>query len=506
MFRVNLIPVDIGTTIRKKRVAIYARVSKRLDEQETSYELQVNELIKSVESNPGYELVSVFADKESGMKTKNRPAFNQMMNLARIGGLDMIITKSVSRFGRNAIEIPKIIRELRDLGVSVYFERENISTKDFLDEFLLNILSSVAEEESRQTSANIRWSFDKKMSKGENITLRLYGYKIVRGEFQLNEEEAAVIRTIYDWYINEVPYTEMIRRLYSMNIKSPTGKHRWASSTIENILTNEKYCGDAILGRRREKVQTNPNAAYGEDVKYIVRNNHKGIIAREMFDWVKSERIRRTKHHNVGKPRTTNPESEYFYSVELEKYFRYKVERPKGKYELPILLAVGNDERRMFHYKKIVEGIEVVGKQLVKKFPELVVHYAALKEKTMDPLESELASHHEILKEIDDIEDKLNGYDRASNLQMKRLALENIDKSLRTLRSSTKSLLDDYSIEKVKKVFSSAFIDGLKVFLVINLTGSEIEYSKKMVPFVSVKVPYVSNYKQCELTFNVILR
>ncbi|MFA5220622.1 MAG: recombinase family protein, partial [Bacilli bacterium] len=168
MSSVSVIPVDIGTVVHKDRVAIYARVSTNNVEQETSYELQVNELIKSIEVNPNYELTCVFADRESGMDTKNRPSFNSMMELARKGGIDLIYTKSVSRFGRNAIEVPEIIRELRGLGVSVFFEKENISTRDFADEFLLNILSGVAEEESRQISSNLRWTFKKKMSKGLN--------------------------------------------------------------------------------------------------------------------------------------------------------------------------------------------------------------------------------------------------------------------------------------------------------------------------------------------------
>ncbi|MDD2398915.1 MAG: recombinase family protein [Candidatus Cloacimonadaceae bacterium] len=194
MFSVSLIPVDVGMSVRKQRVVIYARVSTIKEEQESSYELQVDELIKSVESNPSYELVCVYADKESGRNIKNRPSFNRMLELARIGGIDIIYTKSVSRFGRNAIEVPEIIRELRGLGVTVIFDKENISTKDFGNEFLLNILSGVAEEESLQISTNLRWTFSKKMSKGGNTTFSIYGYKIVDNQFHIVPEEADVVR------------------------------------------------------------------------------------------------------------------------------------------------------------------------------------------------------------------------------------------------------------------------------------------------------------------------
>lgn len=505
MRSVSLIPVDIGKTNLKKRVAIYARVSKRLDEQESSYDLQINELIKSVESNSDYQLVCVFADKESGMNVKNRPSFNQMMDLARVGGLDMIITKSVSRFGRNAIEIPGIIRELRGLGVSVYFEKENISTKDFADEFLLNILSGVAEEESRQTSSNIRWSIGKKMSKGGNTTTRLYGYKIINNEFLIVANEADVVRSIYDWYINQVSYAEMIKRLHSMNIKSPTGRDYWRSSTIENILTNEKYCGDSLLGRRREEIQTNRNAAYGGSIKYFIRNNHQGIISREMFEWVKTERNHRTKHHHRGEPQIVNPESDYFYSVELQKHFRYKVERPKGKYEIPVLLAISNGERRMYRYSKIVEGIESITKELSKKFNDLVTYYSSLKNTFLESLESEISFNTKILEDESDLENKLDVYERISNLQIKRFTYHNLDTSLKRLRTNINSLLDNYSIEKVKKVYSAIRIDGLTVSLVINLTSSKHEVGDDNMSFVDIKIPYILNYKPCELSFNIIL-
>lgn len=505
MRSVSLIPVDIGTAVHKKRVAIYARVSKRLDEQESSYELQVNELVKSVNANPNYELVCVFADKESGMNVKNRPSFNQMMKLARVGGLDIIYTKSVSRFGRNAIEIPEIIRELRGLGVSVFFEKENISTKDFADEFLLNILSGVAEEESRQTSTNIRWSIGKKMSKGGNITIGLYGYKIIDNEFIIVDEEAGVVRKIYEWYCDQVPYTKMINRLHAMGIKSPSGNDYWCSTTIENILTNEKYCGDSLLGRRRENIYTNPNSVDGSATKYIVRNNHQGIISREMFEWVKSERIRRTKFHHRGKAQITNPESDYFYSIELQKHFRYKIERAKGKYSIPILLAIRSGERRMFQYKKIAEGIELITKELGKRYSDLIAHYRNLRNESLKSLESELTNNGEILLGVNDIENKLDIYDLASSLQIKKHTLNNLDKSLRVLRTNINSLLDNYSIDKVKKVYSAIYIDGLNVSLIINLTNSEHEYRKDFIPFVGIKIPYILNYKPCELTFNVVL-
>lgn len=505
MFSVSLIPVDVGTSVRKQRVVIYARVSTIKEEQESSYELQVDELIKSVESNPSYELVCVYADKESGSNIKNRPSFNRMLELARIGGIAIIYTKSVSRFGRNAIEVPEIIRELRGLGVTVLFDKENISTKDFGNEFLLNILSGVAEEESLQISTNLRWTFSKKMSKGGNTTFSIYGYKIVDNQFHIVPEEADVVRRIYDWYFNHVPYAEMIRRLASLGINSPAGNDHWRSSALERILTSEKYCGDALLGRRRESIRTNKNAVYGDDTKYLVRNNHQGIISHDLFEWVMQERIKRTKHHHRNEPRFVNPESGYFYSVDLHKRFRYKIERPKGKYAIPVLLCVQNGERRMFHYKSIVEGINLVTKELGKRYSDVVNYYHGIKAKNIGSLKSELLINAKTLDQIDDFDDRLDVYEKTSLLQVQKLTLDNLDKLLKGLRSNVNSLLESYSIEKAKDVYSAIYIDGFTVSLIVNLTNSKIEYRKDLGTFVGIKISYSSNYKPCELVFNVVL-
>lgn len=504
MLSVSVIPVDIGTAVRKQRVVIYARVSKRLDEQESSYELQVNELIKLVKANSNYELVCIYADKESGMATKNRPSFNQMMELARVGGIDIIYTKSVSRFGRNAIEVPQIIRELRGLGVSVIFDKENISTADFADEFLLNILSGVAEEESRQTSTNIRWSVGKRMSKGGNTTRRLYGYKIIKDEFHIVPEEAKIVKTIYDWYKNHVSYSDMINRLESSNIKSPAGNGGWNRSAIENILTNEKYCGDAFLGRKSVSLPSN-QTTYGVANKYYVRNNHEGIISHELFNWVKEERVRRTKHHHRGLTQSSNPESSYFYSVDLNKFFRYKVELAKTTHPLPVLLSQGNGERRMFHYNRIVEGINLITKELSKKYSDIVNHYREIKDANSKSLNSDVVRLNKSINHLDLIEDRLGIYEQVSALQKQIHTIGNIEKSLKTLRANINSVNDGYSIEKVKRVYSNIYIDGLNVYLVINLTNSVIEYRKDLEIFINAKMPYILNYKTTEMTFNIVL-
>ncbi len=505
MSSVSVIPVDIGTVVHKERVAIYARVSTSNEEQETSYELQVNELIKSIESNPSYELTCVFADKESGLDTKNRPSFNQMMELARKGGIDIIYTKSVSRFGRNAIEVPEVIRELRGLGVSVFFEKENISTRDFADEFLLNILSGVAEEESRQISSNLRWTFKKKMSKGLNTTVRIYGYKIVNGEFIIVPEEAKVIKQIYSWYIEKVSYAQMIRMLNELGIKSPQGNDFWSHSVLESILMNEKYCGDALLGRGRELARTNKCLFYDDPTKYLVRNNHEGIISRETFDFVQTERKKRTKYRRTNVSQSLKPESKFFYSMDANKHFVYKVERPKGKYNIPVLLCVKNDVRIMFQYKYIVEGISSACDHLLKNFKSIINYYSATKVNTLESIQNELIALQQNLNETTDAEVKLNLYYRISALKNNQLTFESIENTLRKLKLLLVSLSGGYDIEIVKTIFSQVYIKDNHFYLIFNPTNSPIDLSNNMNILHSVKVASIVNYKTTELEFSIIL-
>ncbi len=505
MSSVSVIPIDVGTTLRKERVVIYARVSTIHEEQETSYDLQVNELIKIIESNHNYELVCVYADKESGMDTKNRPAFNNMMELARIGGIDIIYTKSVSRFGRNAIEVPEIIRELRGLGVSVIFDKENISTKDFADEFLLNILSGVAEEESRQISTNLRWTFAKKMSKGLNTTVRIYGYKIVNNEFIVVPSEAKVIRQMFDWYIEKVSYAKMIHLLHDLGVNSPFGNEYWSHSVIESILLNEKYCGDSLLGRGRELARSNKCLFYDNATKYLVRNNHEGIISRDVFEFVQEERKRRTKYHRTNASQVVKPESKYFYSVEIGKHFVYKVERPKGRHAIPIILCFKNEMRRMFQYKYVSEGISLACEKTLKNFKLVYDYYVSSKITDLITINQELGRLQNMLSNQDNADNKLSIYNDISAFKTKKLNYENVDDALRKIKLSLISLRKGYDIEIVKSIFSDVYIENNNFYLIMNPTNSKFDFKSNFNVIFSFGIPSIINYKVSELVFSVVL-
>lgn len=284
----------LSAVARKKRVAAYARVSTEQDEQQSSYEAQVDFYIRHIKSNPDWEFVEVFADRGiTGTNTKNRENFNRMINLALSGGIDIILTKSISRFARNTVDTLQTVRELKAVGVGVRFEKENLHTFDPKCEMMLTIMSSLAQEESRSISENVRWGKQKSMRDGK-VSLaysRFLGYKKgADGRPEIVEEEAAIIRKIYDLFLSGKTINEIAAILTNMGVLTPAGRTKWSVSTVRSILSNEKYKGEALLQKTftvdylTKEVRKNN----GEVPSVRVRNSHEPIIEPEVFDRVQS--------------------------------------------------------------------------------------------------------------------------------------------------------------------------------------------------------------------------
>lgn len=305
----------LSSTTRKKRVAAYARVSTEQDEQQSSYEAQVDFYTRHIQSNPDWEFVGVFADRGiTGTNTKNRESFNRMIDLALNGGIDIILTKSISRFARNTVDTLQTVRELKAVGVEVRFEKENLHTFDPKCEMMLTIMSSLAQEESRSISENVRWGKQKSMRDGKvNLAYSHFlGYKKgADGRPEIVEEEAIIVRKIYDLFLSGKTINEIASILTEMGIPTPAGKAKWSVSTVRSILCNEKYKGEALLQKTftvdylTKEVRKNN----GEVPSVRVRNSHEAIIEPEVFDKVQellaeSSKRRakvRTKHPFAGK-------------------------------------------------------------------------------------------------------------------------------------------------------------------------------------------------------------
>ena len=288
-------------TMQKRRVAGYARVSTDSDEQFTSYKAQVDYYTRYIKQNPEWEFVKVYTDEGiSGTNTKKRTGFNEMIADATSGKIDLIVTKSVSRFARNTVDSLVTIRKLKEKGVEVYFEKENIYTFDGKGELLLTIMSSLAQEESRSISENVTWGQRKRFADGK-VSLpykQFLGYrKGTDGLPEVVPEEAIIVRRIYSRFMEGLTPGNIARELTDDGIPTPAGKQQWRASTVESILKNEKYKGAALLQKcftvdfltKKKKVNE------GEVPQYYVEHSHEPIITPEEFDKVQTEFERRKK-------------------------------------------------------------------------------------------------------------------------------------------------------------------------------------------------------------------
>ncbi len=285
---------DKSTSIR--RVAGYARVSTDKDEQFTSFEAQVDYYTRFIKEHKDWEFVNVYTDEGiSGTSTKHRAGFNRMIADAKEGKIDLIITKSLSRFARNTVDTLTTIRELKSKNVECFFEKENIWTFDSKGELLLTIMSSLAESESRSISDNIRWSVSKKFEQGKfSLPYKKFlGYD--RGEDGMpvvNEKEAKVVRAIYQSYLMGLSPYAIAKELTEKEVPRPSGQiGKWSVSTIQSILSNEKYAGNAILQKTfcqdfldKKKVKNT-----GQMTQYLVTGSHEAIVTQEKFDLVQQE-------------------------------------------------------------------------------------------------------------------------------------------------------------------------------------------------------------------------
>ena len=285
---------------QKRRVAAYARVSTDKEEQESSFEAQVNYYTKLIRSNPEWIFVEVYADEGiSGTSTKKREGFTRMIDDALAGHIDLILTKSVSRFARNTVDSLTTVRKLKEKGVEVYFEKENIYTLDSKGELLITIMSSLAQEEARNISENTAWGRRKQFAEGKHsLAYKTFlGYdKGPDGGLVVNEGQAEIVRRIYSEFLSgRTPYM-IAKGLTADGIKTPGGKDVWRSTTIRSILTNEKYYGAAILQKTvKPDVLSPPRKNTGELPSYYIAEDHEPIVSEEMFRIVGEELKRRSE-------------------------------------------------------------------------------------------------------------------------------------------------------------------------------------------------------------------
>ena len=334
--RVRIIPAKRDTDTpqpgkkKHQRVAAYCRVSTDSEEQITSYEAQKAYYTQKIEENPDWELAGIFADKGlSGTSMKKRENFNKMIAACKRGKIDTILTKSLSRFARNTVDCLETVRMLKAHGIGVIFEKENINTLTESSEFLITLFSGFAQAESESLSKNIIWGKEesKKAGKVPFQYKKLLGYrKGLDGKPEIEPQEAETVRRIYRRYLDGCSLSQIQQELEADRVPTAQAVQRWSYQVIRNILTNERYIGDAMLGKTfiTDCISKRVKKNNGERGQSYVENNHPAIIPREIFAQVQEEMKRRSSKRKV-----------------MQKHGKTERGKYSGKYALTELLVCG---------------------------------------------------------------------------------------------------------------------------------------------------------------------
>ena len=310
-------PEAVRASKRQLRVAAYCRVSTDDEEQLTSYEAQKNYYTDKIMTNKEWTMAGIFADEGiTGTSARKRPEFLRMIRQCKQGKIDIVLTKSISRFARNTVDCLNYVRALKELGIAVIFEKENMNTLEIDSEILITMLGAFAQSESESISGNVRWGIRQAMKEGK-ATIQykyLYGYrKGDDGKPEIIPDQAEVVRKIYDLFLSGTPVRGIQEYLNASAVPNINGEPKWARSAIDSILTNEKYCGDVLLQKTyiddciNKKVKKNT----GQLPMYLVQNHHEGIISRETFDAAQAELARRSAGKSPSKKNAPTGRSRY---------------------------------------------------------------------------------------------------------------------------------------------------------------------------------------------------
>mgnify|MGYP000397542394 FL=1 len=308
---VTVIPAKVQTAesrdkYHQLRVAAYCRVSTELEEQQNSYQVQIAYYTDLINRKKEWTLAGIFADEGiSGTQTKKRTEFNRMIRMCRNKKIDLVITKSISRFARNTVDCLEYVRQLKDLGIGVIFEKENINTLTMTSEFMIALYGSFAQAESESISKNVSWGKEKAYREGkvQFQYKHLLGYKKgADGKPEIIPEEAETVKLIYTMFLDGHSMKNIALILHVKGIHTKTGSTEWRTNTITRILQNEKYVGDALLQKTftsdciTHKVVKN----HGERPMYLVTNHHDPIIDRDTYNRVQQELARRNSKRKIS--------------------------------------------------------------------------------------------------------------------------------------------------------------------------------------------------------------
>lgn len=289
------------------RLAPYCRVSSNSDDQLHSFAAQIKYYKDYERKNPQYKLVDIYADEGiTGTSMKNRDEFNRLIRDCKRGKIDRVIVKSVSRFARNTQELLMVLRTLKEIGVSVYFEEQGIDTDKMNMEMIVTFPGMAAQQESETISGNMRWSYKKRMESGEfNCCSPAYGFRLIDGSLTIDESEAAVIRRIFNLYLQGIGMQSIANILNKEGVPRGSGQSKWYGTTIKYILNNERYMGDALLQKKytTDTLPFRQKRNHGEYPQYYVENSNPPIVSREIYQAAQKLQKERTQEKRGSRER-----------------------------------------------------------------------------------------------------------------------------------------------------------------------------------------------------------
>ena len=319
--RIVIIPAKTQEEIKKAekclKVAAYCRVSTDEEEQKNSYQAQIEYYTDKINKNPEWQMAGIFADEGiTGTQAKKRPEFLKMIRLCRQGKIDVILTKSLSRFARNTVDSLNYIRELRTLGIAVISEKENINTLTAESEMLITIMSCFAQAESESISKNVAWGIRQSFKNG-NVPMqykKLLGYKKgADGNVEIVSDEAEIVKEIYRCYLDGASLNQIADMLNNRGLTTKGSNSPYRKEVIQRILTNEKYTGDALLQKTyiTDCITKKSRKNNGELPMYLVKNHHEPIISRTDFNRVQEEMARRSAKRSIAEKLTKTEQGKY---------------------------------------------------------------------------------------------------------------------------------------------------------------------------------------------------
>lgn len=301
MLSITKIEKKDARPVKRKRVAAYARVSGGKEAQLHSLSAQASYYNSYIGSRGDWELAGIYADEALTGTKENRPKFQEMLNDCHNGKIDLILTKSLTRFARNTVTLLSAVRELKELGIDVYFEKENIHSLSMDGELMLTLLASFAQEESRSASENQKWRIRKKFEQGLTVTGYMFGYRQKNGVLVIVPEEAEVVRQIFTDFLSGMGRSAIAKKLTRLEVPTRSGA-MWNKNTVDNILQNEAYAGNLLLQKtyKLDHISKKKMINNGELPKYYIENSHEAIISKTVFDAVQEEIKRRAEAYGAA--------------------------------------------------------------------------------------------------------------------------------------------------------------------------------------------------------------